>query len=276
MKFRSATAGAAMVIGAMTIALGTAHADPAPAPAKDDIVDYSVKLVDKAVVATLRGGTFQVVDQPGATPRDKPRQVVDVKDHAGNIAMEMPLDYRISGVPIPVRPVVKQDGKVLELTPQKPQGVDITQQTVVAQVVASPGQKTGVDQADTQQPGKRKIIAQPIASPQENSAAMSDFATQFSLAIGVGSFVGLAIGAVVGCIFGLPLFGVGCLAGIPIGATLGGIVGTIVAGGPTLVAAGVDLMNTIKAKPGTTKWEQSVTQQPGSQQPARPQASPQH
>ena len=104
----------------------------------------------------------------------------------------------------------------------------------------------------------------------------SDFATKFSLAIGVGSFVGLAIGAVVGCIFGLPLFGVGCLAGIPIGATLGGIVGTIVAGGPTLVAAGVDMMNTINAKPGTTKWEQSVTQQPGSQQPARPQASPKH
>lgn len=230
MKFRSATAGTALVIGAMTIALGTAHAAPAQAPAKD-MIDYSVKMVDKAVVATLQGGTFQVVQKPGATPQAKPQQIIDVKDKAGKIAMEMPVDYRISGVQIPVQPVVKENGKVLQLTPTKPVAAKITKQTVVAQ---------------------------PIASPQEDNAAMTDFATKFGLATGIGSFVGLAIGAVVGCIFGLPLFGVGCLAGIPIGATLGGVLGTIAVGGPTLIAAGMDLINTLQAKPGTTKWAQAV------------------
>ena len=233
MKFRTATAGAALVIGAMTATLGTAYAAPAPAPKPaGDVIDYSVKLVDKAVVATLQGGTFQVVQKPGATPQATPQQIIDVKDKAGTIAMEMPVDYRISGKQIPVAPVVKDNGRVLQLTPQKPTGVEISKQTVVAT---------------------------PIASPEEDNAAMTDFATKFGLATGIGSFVGLAIGAVVGCIFGLPLFGVGCIAGIPIGATLGGIIGTVAAGGPTLVAAGMDLISTLQAKPYTTKWKQAVS-----------------
>ncbi len=266
MKFRSATAGAAMVIGAMTIALGTAHADPAPAPTKPELIDYSIQMVNKAVVTTLKGGTFQLVDKPGATPADKHQQIVNVKDKAGRIAMEMPVDYRVSGVQIPVQPVVKDNGKVLELTPQKPAGLNISKQTLTAQPVASTVLPAP---AATD---KKKIIAQPIASPAEDSAAMNDFATKFGLATGVGSFIGLAVGAVVGCIFGLPLFGVGCLAGIPVGATLGGVIGTIAFGGPTLAAAGYDLVNTLQAKPGTTKFAQNTTPAPA----ATPAPAPSH
>jgi hypothetical protein len=272
MKFRSATAGTALVIGAMTIALGTAHAAPAQAPAKD-MIDYSVKMVDKAVVATLQGGTFEVVQKPGATPQAAPRQIVNVKDKAGQIAMEMPLDYRISGVRIPVVPVVRDGGKVLQVTPAKPTGVDISKATLIAQPFTAQGTPVDIPQSkadtlaqqklstSTQSTSKKQIVvpqAKDIASPQEDNAAMTDFATKFGLATGIGSFVGLAIGAVVGCIFGLPLFGVGCIAGIPIGATLGGVLGTIAVGGPTLIAAGMDLISTLQAKPGTTKWAQAV------------------
>ncbi|WP_216900941.1 lysine exporter LysO family protein [Nocardia alni] len=250
-----------MVVGTMTVALGTAHADPAQTPAKADMIDYSVQHVNNNVVATLKGGTFKLVNKPGLAPKDKPQQFADVLDPAGNIAMEMPLDYRISGVPIPVQPVLKNNGRVLQLTPQKPQGVDISKQTVVAQAAAPIGQQNQ-KVATPAQPVKQKIIAQPIASPTEDSAAMNNFATEFGLATGIGSFVGLAIGAVVGCIFGLPLLGVGCLAGIPIGATLGGVIGTIAFGGPALIAAGVDLMNTLQAKPGSTKWAETATPVP--------------
>jgi hypothetical protein len=263
MKFRSATAGAAMVIGAITNALGTAHADPAqtPAPAKDDLIDYSVRLVDKAVVATLKGGTFQLVDKPGVTPAGKPQQVIDVKNPAGQIAMEMPLEYRVSGVQIPVQPVVKENGKVLELTPQKPVSLDISKQTLYAHPVASTVQPAAT--------GKQKIIAQPIASPAEDSAAMNDFSTKFGLAVGIGSFVGLAVGAVIGCAIGLLGIVVGCLVGLPTGATIGGILGTIAFGGPTLLAAGYDLVNTLQAKPGTTKWAQTAAAPvPGAPAPA--------
>lgn len=258
MKFRSATAGAAMVIGAMTIALGTAHADPAPAPTKDELIDYSIQMVDKTVVTKLMGGTFQLVDKPGATPADKHQQIINVKDKAGRIAMMMPVDYRVSGVQIPVQPVVKDNGKVLVLTPQKPAALDVSKQVLTAQPVAS-----AVLPAPTAT-NKQKIIAQPIASPAEDNAAMSDFATKFGLATGIGSFVGLAVGAVVGCIFGLPLFGVGCLAGIPVGATLGGVIGTIAFGGPALAAAGTDLVSTLQAKPGSTKWANGGTAAPAA------------
>ncbi|WP_227834189.1 hypothetical protein [Nocardia macrotermitis] len=263
----------------MTAAVGTAHAAPAPKPAKDAI-DYSVKLVDKAVVATLQGGTFQVVAKPGATPQAAPQQIVNVKDKAGRIAMEMPLDYRISGVRIPVVPVVKDGGKVLQLTPTKPTGTDISKATVIAQPFTTEGTPIAVPQskadaraqaklseaaaqsASTQQTAVKKQSVVPqakdIASPQEDNAAMSDFATKFGLATGIGSFVGMAIGAVVGCIFGLPLFGVGCLAGIPVGATLGGVLGTIAVGGPTLVAAGMELVHTMQTPAGKSKWAQAV------------------
>ncbi|WP_067671339.1 hypothetical protein [Nocardia miyunensis] len=258
MKFRTATAGAALVIGAMTAAVGTANAAPAPKPAKD-VIDYSVKLVDKAVVATLQGGTFQVVQKPGLTPQAKPQQIINVKDKAGKIAMEMPVDYRISGVQIPVVPVVKENGRVLQLTPQKPAAAKITKETVVAQPIVSPkAESVASAQPEPQPKAQAKPQAKDIASPQEDNAAMTDFATKFGLATGIGSFVGMAIGAVVGCIFGLPLFGVGCLAGIPVGATLGGVIGTIAAGGPTLVAAGMDLINTMQKPAGKTKWAQAV------------------
>lgn len=269
MKFRTATAGAALVIGAMTATLGTAYAAPAPAPAKD-VIDYSVKLVDKAVVATLQGGTFQVAQKPGATPQAEPQQIINVKDKAGKIAMEMPVDYRISGVRIPVVPVVKDNGKVLQLTPQKPAGVDISKETVVVQPITSDAKANLAPKAAASPAPKAeantspKAKAKEIASPQEDNAAMSDFATKFGLATGIGSFVGMAIGAVVGCVFGLPLFGVGCIAGIPIGATLGGIVGTVATGGPTLVAAGMELVNALQTPAGKTKWAQAVGVSPAT------------
>lgn len=252
MKFRSATAGAAIVIGSMTIAMGTAHAGPAPAPTKDQLIDYSIQMVNKAVVTTLKGGTFQLVDKPGATPADKHQQIINVKDKAGNIAMEMPVDYRVSGVQIPVQPVIKDNGRVLELTPQKPAALNTSKQTLFAQPVASPIQTTAVAA------NKQKIVAQPIASPVEDNAAMNDFSTKFGLAVGIGSFVGLAVGAIVGCAIGLIGIVVGCLVGLPTGATIGGILGTLAFGGPTLVAAGYDLVNTLNAKPGTTKWTETA------------------
>jgi hypothetical protein len=102
------------------------------------------------------------------------------------------------------------------------------------------------------------VAVQPIASPLENQRAMNDFSTQFGIATAVGGFVGTAIGVVVGgitgCILGLPLFGVGCLPAAVAGAGVGGILGTIAVGGPALGIAGLDLINTLQAAPGTTKW----------------------
>ncbi|MEV5648265.1 hypothetical protein AB0L57_08445 [Nocardia sp. NPDC052254] len=268
MKFRRGTAVAAMVIGAMTAALGTAYADPAPAPAPEAAkpgIDYSTKLADKTVVTKLKNGTFELVEKQGAIP-DQKQQVVDIKDQAGNVALEMPIDFRIAGVPIPVKPVLKEAGTILELTPDKPADIDLTKPVAAAPVAAvqetKPGQETAI-KAD-------KPVLKDVASPIEDQRAMSDFATKFGLATAIGGFVGTAIGAAIGCVVTLP---VGCIPGLVTGAGVGGIVGTVAAGGPTLVAAGVDLLGTMQAADGTTQWSDSAMAAASGQQQAGQQAA---
>src|SRR5688572_1705437 len=98
MNFRRTTAAAAMVIGAMTIGMGTSHADPAaPAPAE---LKYSVKLVDKTVVAKLSGGTFELstTEEAAADPADKPKitEIANIKDETGALVMSMPMKFSVA------------------------------------------------------------------------------------------------------------------------------------------------------------------------------------
>ncbi|QIS16670.1 hypothetical protein [Nocardia arthritidis] len=275
MNLRSLSAAALFAIGGLVVGVGTAGADPAPAdtvpgysvtgpgaitlqpeppqtasaavtdgtgatvtslPLEFKVADstpaaaglkYSVKLVDKTVVATLKGGTFALVERPGDTPDAPKAQIVDIKDDKGATVLSLPLEFKVDGAAVPVKAVAAKDNTVLELTPDKPAGVQV---------------------AD------RQFVVKPIASAVEDERARNDFSSKFGLATTIGQFVGTAIGAGVGCVFGLPLFGVGCLPGIVTGASIGGLIGTIVAGGPTLVVAGIDLLNTMQAEPGTTKW----------------------
>ncbi len=233
MTFRRGSAAAAVVIGAMTAALGTAHADPAPAHPQ---IDYTTRVAGKTVVTKLAGGTFQLVDKPGATPQDK-RQVVDVKDRAGNIAMEMPLDFRISGVPVPLTPVLRENGRELDLTPKRPAGVDLSKPVAPRLVDATVSGKP--------------LRAQSIASPLEDQRAFRDFATKAGLAFAVGGAVGVLIGAVVGCVVSIFIL---CIPGLVVGAIGGGVLGTIVAGGPSLNSSAIDLGSTVRAPNGTTQW----------------------
>ncbi|MEV6770601.1 hypothetical protein AB0N05_18455 [Nocardia sp. NPDC051030] len=224
MNLRSTTAAAAMVIGAMTIGMTTSHADTAPAQPAG--INYSTKLVDgKTVVSTLKNGTFELTEQDGATPEDPKTTLVNVKDIAGATVITFPLSFDIAGVQVPVKPELKDDNKVLEVTPEKPaDGV---------QVVSQP------------------VAVKPIASASENQRAMSNFSTQFGMATGIGSFVGMAVGAIIGCVVTIVA---GCIPGLVAGAGIGGILGTVAVGGPTLVAAGIELMQTLQAADGTTKW----------------------
>ncbi|MBO0855224.1 MAG: hypothetical protein J2P18_15845 [Nocardia sp.] len=227
----------------MTTAAGVAHASPAPTTPVGPAdaapgIDYRTALVGKTVVTTLKGGTFQLVDKHA--PGSDPRQVLDVKDPSGRIALEMPMDFRISGTRIPVKSVVEQNSSVLKVTPDKPVGVDLR-----APVAA----------------------AKDIASPVEDQRAMEDFATKFGLATAIGGFVGTAIGAAIGCVVTIVA---GCLPGLLTGAGVGAIVGTVIAGGPTLAAAGIDLVQTVQARNGTTRWSDAAmaaAQAPANQRP---------
>ncbi|MFE7796800.1 hypothetical protein [Nocardia sp. NPDC057440] len=238
MNLRRTTAASAMVIGAMTIGLGTAHAEPAPAAPQP--LSYSVKLVDKVVVATLKGGTFSLTEEPGATVDDPKTTIANVRDGKGNTVVSFPLNVDVDGKLVPVKADMKNDDTVLEVTPEKPADLAVSNKPVVAKPVA----------------------AKEIASPIENQRAQNEFASNFGIATAVGGFIGTAIGAIAGCIISIP---VGCLPGLLTGAGIGGILGTIAVGGPTLVAAGLELLNTIQAPDGTTKW---------AEKPVAPAAAP--
>ncbi|WP_330231763.1 hypothetical protein OHA40_04260 [Nocardia sp. NBC_00508] len=252
MQLRGIPAAAIPAIGSLIIATGVAHAEPAP-----DIT-YSAKLVDRTVVAALRDGTFELSRAPRDRATDADARlterdgvlvdrngaradvaqvidVVDVRDRDGRVAMTLPLDFRVAGTAIPVRPELKKDSTVLELTPARPEGVAT---------------------AET-------LVATPIASMTENRRARDEFASQFGLATAVGGFVGTAIGATIGC---LVTIAVGCVAGLLTGASLGGILGTIAIGGPALVVAGVDLLTTLQAADGSTRF----ADKPAQSLPAQP------
>jgi len=149
---------------------------------------------------------------------------VDIRDAVGNAVVTLPLAFREAGLEYPLGHQVREDGRVLELTAVK----DASK--------------------------ARPVPVTPVASLEENQRAMDTFATQFGIATAIGGFIGLAAGAAIGCLIGLPGGIVGCLPAMVTGASVGGIIGTLVVGGPALVVAGIDLINTLNAPPGTTKW----------------------
>ncbi|MGW4713574.1 ammonium transporter [Nocardia sp. NPDC004260] len=208
MILRRVTAAAAPLVAALTVGAGVAHAEPAAAPVPD--IGYQAQLVGDKIVTTLTAGTFDVRGD-----------AVDIKDAAGNVAVTLPLTFRQDGLEYPMPHLVRDAGRVLELTVVK----DAAQ--------AHPA-------------------ATPVASPFENQRAMDAFLSQFGIATAVGGFIGTVIGALVGLtgLIGGPI-GIGTVVA---GAGIGGIIGTIVVGGPALIIAGIDLISTLAAQPGTTKW----------------------
>ncbi len=252
MTLPRSTVIAALVTGSLAMGFGTAQADPAAEAAKT--INYAVQLKDKTVVATINGGTFAVVEKElspeelGATAPDpsapagepiaaeaEKTKVIEIKDGNNNLVASLPLEFTAGGTEIPVVSEIKQDGAVLEITPEQP----AVQDPARSKEVVHP-------------------VAKPIASVAENQMAINEFSSNFGLATAIGGFIGTAVGFVVGCIV-IPA--IGCLPG----AGLGGIIGTIAVGGPTLVAAGVELFNTIQAPAGTSKWANDgkpVTEEP--------------
>ncbi|MFI9506004.1 hypothetical protein [Nocardia sp. NPDC052566] len=185
-------------------------------PAADPGLRYSLKVVDKTVVVSLAGGVFSLDEREGATPEAPKVQYASVKDTTGATLVSFPLDYRAGGAPVPLRAVATKGDTVLEITPEQ----------------------SGVS---------RLGEVKPIASPLEDQRAQDEFSSKLGMATKIGGFVGSAIGFVIGCVVGLL---VGCIPG----GIIGGLIGTIVAGGPTLIVAGMELMETQQAPPGTTKW----------------------
>ncbi|MEV5649292.1 DUF6861 domain-containing protein [Nocardia sp. NPDC052254] len=178
-------------------------------------VHYRTELIGNTVETTLDGGFFRI----GTDGR-----TVDITDTAGHALVTLPLSFRQDGLEYPLPHQIRDDARVLDLT------------AVKDSARAHPVQLT------------------PVASLVENQSAMNAFATQFGIATAIGGFVGTAIGAAIGLVVGALAGGIGAIPGFITGASVGAIIGTVVVGGPTLVIAAMDLVDTLNAAPGTSKW----------------------
>ena len=220
MKFRKLAAVAAMTIAAVGLTAGTSYAAPAvTAPEK---INYETKAEGDSVVTVIDAGSFAVSGDGKS---------VELQDSDGNAVVSLPLAIQLGDLQLPFEREISEDGKTLTLTP-----------------VVDPAKATPVEPEDKVAPGLNPVSLKlnDVASPEENLKAQQNFASQLGIATAVGGLTGTVIGAIVG--------GLGGPVGLPAGAAIGGVIGTIVVGGPTLVVAGIGLINTLMAPPGTTEW----------------------
>src|SRR5574340_1707954 len=97
------------------------------------------------------------------------------------------------------------------------------------------------------------------AATTNRNRALQKFTSEVTLAVTVGSLAGTILGAGVGCVMGgaVPAFttvglpvGVGTgIGGALIGAPIGALAGTILVGGPVLIASGIRFVNDLNTSP---------------------------
>ncbi|MBY6368081.1 ammonium transporter [Rhodococcoides corynebacterioides] len=221
MNLRRLVATSAIAVASLAVWTGTAYAEPTtPAPStteENSAINWATRVENGGVITTVDAGLFRASDD------DKS---VVLEDNEGNEVLSLPLSFNLNGVEFPYGVEYTDEGRTVKLIPN----------------LAAP---IGLEPA---------ALEQNVASPAENLKAEQAFQSQLALASAVGGLTGTIIGAVAGAVLGLPLLGAGSVITIPIAGAAGGFIGTLVAGGPTLVVAGLDLLNTYNAAPGTTKF----------------------
>jgi len=228
MKLKKLAAVATMTIAAMGITAGTSFA----APAAQDEINYESRIDGRSVVTVIDAGTFKISGDG---------ESVELQDANGNIVVSLPLAVQIGDLQLPFQREVSEDGKTLTLTPV----LDLSQAVPVA-----PEDKVALGLSPI------AFELQDVASPEENLAAQNNFTSQLGVAQAAGGLAGTIIGCVIGGLAGSPATIVGFLGGCATGAGIGQVAGTVIAGGPTLVVAGIGLVETLLAPPGTSVYAQ--------------------
>lgn len=225
MRMKKLAATAVLSIAALGVGAGTAYAAPA-APAADGI-NWASNVEGKSVVTTIDAGAFKVSGDG---------KNVEIQDGKGNAVVSLPLAFQLSNLQFPYEQKVSEDGKKLTLTPV----FDLGKAKPIAADVRADKAIGGIAIKD-------------IASPEENLMAQDTFSSQLAVATAAGGLTGTIIGCIAGGLLGAPTV-IFALPGCATGAGIGAIVGTIAVGGPTLVAAGIGLAQTLTAAPDTTMY----------------------
>lgn len=218
MKLRKFAATSVLAIAALGVTTGTAYADPAPAT--QDNINWKSNVEGASVVTTIDAGAFKVSGDG---------KNIELQDNAGKPVVVLPLAFQLNSLQFPMEQKISEDGKTATITPVFDLGK--------AKSIAADAQGDRVVSG---------IAIKDIASPAEDLKAQEIFNSRLAVATAAGTMAGTIVGAIVGVFFG----GIGAVPGAGIGA----VVGTIIAGGPTLIAAGIDLGQTLAAAPGTTRY----------------------
>lgn len=225
MKLRKLAAVATMTVAAMGLTAGTSYA--APATTAPEEINYESNIEGQSVVTVIDAGAFKVSGDGDS---------VELQDSEGNAVISLPLAVQLGDLQLPFEESISEDGKTLTLTPS----LDLSQATPVA-----PEDKVGPSLTPV------ALKLQDVASTDENTKAQNNFSSQLGIATATGGLVGTIIGCVIGLVGG---GGALSLPGCVTGAGIGGVIGTIAVGGPTLVVAGIGLIQTLMAPPGTTPY----------------------
>ena len=134
-------------------------------------------------------------------------------DNTGHVALALPLTYKFNNVALPIN--ASANGRTATLTPELPGKV---------------------------------LVDAPATRQERDQQALNTLGANVGTAVSIGGLVGTIIGAVAGCVIGgVVLPAVGCVPGVITGAGFGGIVGTIAAGGPTLIGNVQEYFRTINS-----------------------------
>ncbi|WP_299570369.1 hypothetical protein [uncultured Williamsia sp.] len=134
-------------------------------------------------------------------------------DTNGKTAVALPLTYKLNDVALPIK--ASAEGRTATLTPEVPGKV---------------------------------LVDAPATKQERDQDALNTLGANVGTAVSIGGLVGTVVGAVAGCVIGgVVLPAVGCVPGVITGAGFGGVVGTIAAGGPTLIGNVQEYFRTINS-----------------------------
>ncbi|MBV6759764.1 hypothetical protein [Rhodococcus opacus] len=211
---RALTGAAVLVVAALGISAGTAHAAPMAQQESSDI-GYEAHAEGESVITSIDAGAFRVTDIGDA---------IEVVDDSGKVVAALPLTIRVGDAVYPID--ADLDGRTVKLTPHVPEDV------------ASSLKSVAQDGFDTQK--------------ERDDSALADFNSYLGYATLIGGLIFGVIFGVVGLVVGCGLLAVtvvgapvGCLGGLLAGFAAGGLAGTIFVGGAALVILGIQYLVTV-------------------------------
>ncbi len=161
-----------------------------------------------------------------------------VRDRAGADVGRVPLSYRMDDRQYPIEARVV--GRTVTLTPVPVR--DVARSTAVDPREVAMARTAAKKESDKDKPKTRQ---------ERDDQALARFNQQVQAGMSLSALIGMTIGAVVGgtigCILGIAAAVIGCLVAVAPAAGVGAIAGTILGGGGSAIAAGVQYFRTITA-----------------------------